>query len=58
MEQHADGFRESIPEGLLPLRKIYDKIRLKPNAEARTLPTYSIPERHTAALSEWIRKKE
>jgi len=33
-------------------------MRLKPNAEDRTLPTYSVPERHTDALSEWITENE
>jgi len=58
IDQHAEVFPESIPEGLPPLRKINHRIRLKPGVEVRTLPTYSVPERHTAALSEWIREKE
>ena len=58
MDQHADLFPESIPEGLLPVSKINYWIRLKPGVEVWTLPTYSLPERHTAALSEWIREKE
>jgi len=58
MEQYAYVFPESIPEGLLPLRMTNHRIRLKLDAEARTLPTYSVPERYTAALSEWIREKE
>jgi len=58
MDQHADVFPESIPEGLPPLRKIHHRIWLKQGVQLRTLPTYSVPERHTAALSEWIREKE
>jgi len=58
MDQHANGFPESIPGGLPPLRKINHRIRLKPSVEVRTLPTYSVPEQHMAALSEWIREKE
>jgi len=51
IDQHADLCPESILEGLPPLRKINHRNRLKPTAEARTLPTYSVPARHTAALS-------
>jgi len=58
MNQHADMFPESISEGLRPLRKINYRIRLKPGVEGRTLPTNSVPERHTAALSERITEKE
>jgi len=58
MDQHADVFPESIPEGLPHLRNSNHRIRLKLDAEARTLPTYSVPEKHTAALSKWIREKE
>jgi len=50
MDQHEDVFPESIPEGILPLRKINPRIRLKPGVEIRTLQTYSVPEKHTAAL--------
>jgi len=58
MDQHAEVFTESIQEGLQPLSKINHKTRLKPDAEARTLPTYSVPERNSGALSEWIRETE
>ena len=58
LNQHADLFLESILEVLPPLRKINHRIRLKPGIDVRTLPTDSVPERHTAALSEWIRDKE
>jgi hypothetical protein len=58
MEQHADVFPDTMPEGLPPLRKINHRIRLKEGVEPKQLPTYSVPERHTAALSEWIREKE
>jgi len=58
MDQHADVVPESIPEGLPPLRKINLRIRLQPRVEVWTLPIYSVPERHTAALSEWIRENE
>jgi len=44
MDQHADVFPELIPEGLLPLRKINHRIRLKPDVEVRILPTYSVLE--------------
>jgi len=58
MDHHADLFPEPIPEGLPLLRKMNHMIRLKPALEVRTLQTYSVPERHTAALSEWMREKE
>jgi len=58
VDQNEDVFPESIPEGLPPLRKINHRFRLKPGIEVRILPTYSVPERNTAALSKWIREKE
>jgi len=58
MDEHADVFPESIPEGLPSTRKINHRIRLKPGVEVWTLPTYSVPEPPTAALSNWIREKE
>jgi len=54
MDQHADVFPESIPEGLPPLRKINHRIRLNLGVEVRTLLTYSVTEQHTVALSKWI----
>jgi len=39
MDQHADVFPESIPEGIPTVRKINDRIRLKPGVEVRTLLT-------------------
>jgi len=58
MEYHADGFSGSILEGLLPIRKMNHKIRLKKRVEASTLPTYSVPERYIATLNRCIRVKE
>jgi len=58
MKQHVDVFSESIPQEIPSLRKINHGIRLKPDPEARTLPTYSVPERHTRGLSQWIKDTE
>ena len=58
MDQHAEVFPETIPEVLPLLRKINHKIRFKPGAEQKTLPTYSIPERYVSELNELIRDKE
>ena len=58
MDQHPEVFPEAIPEVLPPLRKINHKIRFKPGAEQKTLPTYSIPERYVGQVNELIRDKE
>ena len=57
IDQHPEVFPEVIPEGLPPLRKINYEIRLKPNADLGTLPTYSIPERWARDMSNWINEK-
>ena len=54
MDQHPEVFPETIPEVLPPLRKINHKIHFKPEAEQKTLPTYSRPERDVGELNELI----
>jgi len=49
--QHLEVFPEAIPEGLPPLRKINQEIRLIPGRKPRNLPTYSIPERWVGDIS-------
>jgi len=57
MSQHPEVFPEAIPEGLPPLRKINNAIRLIRGKELRNLPTYSIPERWGKDMSLWINEK-
>jgi len=45
MDQYPEVFPEAILEGLPPLTKINDEIRLMPGKQLKNLPTYAIPER-------------
>ena len=57
MNQHPEVFPEVIPEGLPPLSKRHHEIRLKPETDLGTLPTYSILELWAKDMSKYMNEK-